>query len=143
MRYGELYKNRTYGFCDLYRPGSGEVWEVKRLSDAYTCSDRYATRQLLNYITNGTFKYHPKNELKMGSSIPGGCFEQPDSDGEGKYVISYWYQRSGIIKYDYYYVPSIDEVTEVAVEAAVVGTYAAAAYLAIAILSPALVLLAA
>ena len=139
MRYGKPYKNHTYGFCDLYRPSTGEVWEVKRLSSAYSCSYAYAKRQLLNYITNGTFKYHPKQELKMGSTIPTDVFEVPDNDGEGKYVITYWSLGDGIINYDYYYVPSIDEITEAAMVVATVGIYAAAVYCAVVLVSPVLV----
>ncbi len=141
MRYKEPYKKHIYGFCDLYRPSTGEIWEVKRHSSAYSCSFIYATAQLTNYVYNGIFQRQEQGELKIGEYIPAGCFLKGDNDGEGQYIIGYWYDRMGIVKYDYYYLPTAEEVTEVAMEAAVVGLYAAAAYYTVSALSAVVVAL--
>ena len=109
MRYGRLYRNHSYGFCDLYDTETHEIWEIKKCSGSYTCSNTYASRQLDNYINNGYFVY----QEQKGGYIKGGTktkieqytFIERDYISGGYYHISYWDAGDGIINYDYYYVP--------------------------------------
>ena len=42
--------------------------------------------------------------------ISSNVFTKTDTDGRGKYVIGYWDTGVGVLFYDYYYIPSGEEV---------------------------------
>lgn len=104
MRYGTVYKNHTYGFCDLYCPSTGEIWEVKRYGNSYTCSKSYAKQQLNNYINNGSLQHYDQkgNYIVGGAGIMGGSFWKYDQLNGDVYRIKYWNAGDGLIYYDYY-----------------------------------------
>ena len=102
----------TYGYCDLQDSTTGEIWELKRFSNAPTCQFAYAHAQLSNYV-NGHLEKKPMKELKFGGTqtmIEPNVFTKLDNDGKGKYVIGYWDTGVGVLFYDYIYIPSGDEV---------------------------------
>ena len=104
--YDFIWKGKMIGFCDLFDPNTGEMWEVKKNSTSYYCSDFYARRQLDNYINNGHLARYP--DLKPSwpqTVIPEGRFSKYDNLGN-EYVIRYWDEGNGIIRYSYYINPS-------------------------------------
>ena len=111
-----------YGFCDIYDTVTHEVWEVKRLSPATSCSPIAASFQLSNYVYRGLLKSHPDWKLKLGgqeTTIKPNIFTKLDKDGKGMYLMGYFDVGNGLIYYDYYYIPSPDEAAMAG--AAVVG----------------------
>ena len=112
--YTTAWKTMWYGFCDLYDPNTGEVWELKKNTTSYKCSTVYATTQLNNYINNGVLINDPKLVKKFPTSfIKPGLFEKIDSTGN-RYVITYWDEGGGILRYQYYIVPSAATVVVIA-----------------------------
>ena len=102
----------TYGYCDVRDSTTGEVWELKRFSNAPTCQFAYAYAQLSNYV-NGHLESAPNKTLTFGGDhtmISPNVFTKIDSDGKGQYVIGYWDTGVGVLFYDYMYIPSGDEV---------------------------------
>ena len=102
----------TYGYCDLYDNTTGEVWELKRFSNAPSCQFAYAHAQLSNYVSGHLVK-NPKMSLKCGGEktmISHNVFKKWDTDGKGVYIIGYCDTGVGVLFYDYIYVPSGDEV---------------------------------
>lgn len=96
-------KNRLggIGFCDLYDWKSGEVWELKRKSDARSCKTSAAKAQLDNYVS-GRLKAEPGLELKVGyTKFSSGSLTV--TDWTGQYKIDYWEEGEGILRYDYTY----------------------------------------
>ncbi len=96
---GGRYKG-GYGFCDLYNPETGEVWEVKK----YTVDGESARKQLENY-TKGRLNANLGLPLKVGTSplilnsfeeevfgnvYQVNCYADPDVQG----LIRYNYYRS-------------------------------------------------
>jgi hypothetical protein len=99
--YDHAWRGKWFGFCDLYDPTTGEVWEVKKNSRSYTCSTAYATDQLNNYINNGYLVRYPSRSRSLPTTtIPSRTFSKYDAMNN-KYTISYWYEGNGIIRYSY------------------------------------------
>ena len=101
-----------YGYCDLRDSATGEVWELKRFSNAPSCQFGVAYAQLSNYV-NGHLENTPNKTLKFGGEytmISPNVFTKPDNDGNGKYVIGYWDTGVGVLFYDYMYIPSGGEL---------------------------------
>ena len=117
IKYKEIYFEHEYGFCDVYDISTHEVWEVKRIDGGVSCSIKMAKKQLENYVFNGVLQAHEEWELKVGgtqTTVSGNCFAIRDKDGRGTYIIGYWdiseYSPvSGIIFYDYIYIPDPQE----------------------------------
>ena len=104
--YDKPWKFRLFGFCDLYNVETGEMWELKKNSSSYTCTTAYAQDQLNNYITNGDFVKDYKAGRRLPTTImEPGIFEKRDAFGN-RYVISYWDQGGGILRYSYSIIPS-------------------------------------
>ena len=57
-----------WGYCDLYDWETGEVWELKKSSSSYTCTTKYAKKQLGKYV-NGRLKSYPKLKLSRGGDL--------------------------------------------------------------------------
>lgn len=53
-----------WGFCDLYNSQTGEVWELKKYSNSYSCRTSTALGQLARY-TNGRLKSNKNLKLHM------------------------------------------------------------------------------
>lgn len=87
-----------WGFCDLYDTETGQVWELKKKSDSYSCLKSSADRQLDRYVA-GRLKDNPELPLAKGEEIAGGTFAI--SDGIYNYYIKYWYEGDGILRYSY------------------------------------------
>ena len=91
-----------FGFCDLYNIRTGEVWELKKSSNSYSCTTAAAQVQLGNYLL-GKLKYH--NELNLvlpyETVISEGTFDF--TDGYYYYHVNYWYEGYGILRYNYSY----------------------------------------
>ena len=114
-----------YGFCDVYDKVTHEVWEVKRISYAASCSPDAASEQLANYVVHGYLKSQPNWNLKFGgeeTSIRPNAFTVPDTDGKGMYLIGYFDAGYGLVYYDYTYIPSSGETVVAA--CAIVCLYA-------------------
>lgn len=92
-----------WGFCDLYNPKTGEVWELKRGSTSSSCLKDNAKGQLSKYLS-GRLKYAKSVTLTAGSTtILSGKFTYPDE--KGTYYIWYSDDGDGIIYYDYVFIP--------------------------------------
>ena len=105
--YAVAFGLKWFGFCDLYDPNTGETWELKKNTKSTSCRTEVAQRQLDNYLNNGYLASDPDLKLKRPkSSIPAGYFTKYDSDGT-KYLINYWDQGGGILRYHYYIIPSM------------------------------------
>ena len=118
-------KRYKFGFCDVYDTVTHEVWEVKRISLAPSCSPVSAAVQLANYVSHGVLREHPDWKLKFGgeeTTIKPNVFSVPDADGSGMYLIGYTDVGNGLVYYDYYYIPSPNEA--IAAACAIVGIYA-------------------
>ena len=95
-----------FGFCDLYDPITGETWELKKNTASRTCRTEYAQLQLSNYIDNGYLAINPGLDLKQPTTyIPPRKFTVMDKTGT-QYLISYWDQGGGILRYQYFVIPS-------------------------------------
>ena len=132
MKYKNKYLWHTYGYCDLYDTQSGEVWEVKRFMGGITCTKFAASQQLQNYVNNGILVYNPSLKLCTGgtyTTIDTTVFEVMDKDMSGSYVIAYWDAGDGIIFYDYVYVPSAEEIADIAIGSLILACYLGLAYL--------------
>ena len=119
----------SYGFCDIYCLRTGEIWEVKRFGGGYSCSVNAASKQLERYVS-GELVHHPGVKLDIGgkqTAIAPDEFYVSDNDGSGYYSIAYWDNGNGIIYYDYYYIPSAEEVLGTAIVAIVAGVFVYAA----------------
>ena len=104
--YDRVWRNKWFGFCDIYDPNTGEVWEVKKQSNSYTCSTKYALDQLDNYINNGYLVSDPELGRRLPiSSVGSGLFSKTDTWGN-VYSIHYWEEGNGIIRYEYVVRPS-------------------------------------
>ena len=106
--YSKPIFSSTYGYCDIHDSLTGEVWELKRFSNAPSCQFAAAYMQLSNYV-GGHLENDPNKPLTFGGThtmISPNVFTKPDSDGKGKYVIGYWDTGVGVLFYDYTYVPS-------------------------------------
>ena len=104
--YDHAWRNKWFGFCDLYDPNTGEVWEVKKQSNSYTCSTKYALDQLNNYINNGYLVSDSDLKRRLPtSSLGSGLFSKTDAWGN-MYSIHYWEEGNGIIRYEYVVKPS-------------------------------------
>ena len=91
-----------FGFCDLYNIRTGEVWELKKNSNSYSCSTAAAQMQLSKYLS-GKLKHHNELELTLPyeTTISEGTFDF--TDGYYYYHVSYWYEGFGILRYSYTY----------------------------------------
>ena len=89
-----------WGFCDLYDTWTGEVWELKKASSSYTCSTKYAKRQLGKYV-NGRLASDPDLELSRGGDLVFGKHTYTIGDINGTYTITYWQECQGILRYSY------------------------------------------
>ncbi len=100
--YDHPWRGRWFGFCDIYDPDTGEIWEVKKASKSYTCTTQYALDQLENYIDNGYLVADPGLKRTFPtSSIGSGIFSKTDAFCN-VYTISYWEEGNGIIRYVYH-----------------------------------------
>lgn len=103
--YNGVDSSGKWGFCDLYNPATGEVWELKRGSTATSCQKSNAIAQLDKYLS-GRLKYYKQVPLTAGTTrIINGKFTV--SDNNGTYYIWYSDGGDGIIFYDYVYLPKI------------------------------------
>ena len=100
-----IYYNGTdyrkgWGFCDLYNVSTGEVWELKKDSNSWSCTTSAAQVQLAGY-TSGRLKHHPDLQLytPYKTTISGGAF----SFAMAGYIYSveYWNEGEGILRYSY------------------------------------------
>ena len=108
--YDVLWGLKWFGYCDLYDPITGETWELKKNTSSWSCTTPHAQAQLSNYINNGYLTNDPELDLKLPTTtIPSGHFTRMDEDGT-QYVISYWDQGDGILRYQYYIIPTGKEV---------------------------------
>ena len=89
-----------FGFCDLYDIWTGEVWELKKDSSSYTCTTKYAKKQLGKYV-NGRLAYYGDLELSRGGDLVFGQHTYTISDDRGTYTITYWQECQGILRYSY------------------------------------------
>ena len=89
-----------WGFCDLYDTYTGEVWELKKASASYTCTTRYAKKQLGKYV-NGRLASNPDLELVRGGDLVFEPHTYTISDSNGTYTITYWQECEGILRYSY------------------------------------------
>ena len=89
-----------WGFCDLYNVSTGEVWELKKESESYSCRTSTALRQLKKY-TKGRLKDNLSLKLVMPytTTIKGGKF----SFEQNGYIynVFYWSEGNGILRYSY------------------------------------------
>ena len=89
-----------WGFCDLYNTQTGEVWELKKDSNSYSCKTSTALSQLARY-TRGRLKDNKKLKLHMPykTTINSGGF----SFTKNGYIydVSYWSEGNGILRYKY------------------------------------------
>ena len=101
--------NKKWGFCDLFNPNTGEVWELKRYSTAPSCQKQAALNQLGGY-TAGCLKHYREVPLTAGTTkIASGVFTR--SDKKGSYVIWYWDGGDGILFYDYIFMPRESQIS--------------------------------
>ena len=100
-----IYYNKSnfwggWGFCDLYNKKTGEVWELKKVSNSYSCKTSTALAQLNGYI-NGRLKNNLKLKLCMPNKTqinPGSfSFEYLGYD----YRVNYYSEGNGILRYSY------------------------------------------
>ena len=95
-----------WGFVDLYDSMTGEVWELKKNSTSRKCSTEYAQAQLNAYV-QGIIKKIPNTELRVGGYLAIGTSTAPTVIKKKiwgyDYVISYWEEGNGILRYDYSY----------------------------------------
>ena len=119
--YRVAFGAKWFGFCDLYDPLTGEVWELKKNTSSPSCQTYSAINQLTRYCEGYLFT-KPKLKLKKPeNSIPPGFFSIIDNLGT-KYIVNYWDQGEGILRYQYYMVPSNYSVAYAVV---VAGAFAA------------------
>ena len=89
------YNSKSYGYCDIINPITGEIWELKR----NTISLQKAKKQLAKYV-GGVYIHKPELKLRIGGSlITYASFEY--SNLATTYYIAYWNTGQGIIYYDY------------------------------------------
>ena len=89
-----------WGYCDLYDLSTGEVWELKKDSSSYSCTTKYAKRQLGRYV-NGRLRNHQDLVLSRGGDIVFGKNTYSIKDAQGTYTITYWQECEGILRYTY------------------------------------------
>ena len=89
-----------WGYCDIYDTVTGEVWELKKASASYSCTTKYAQRQLGKYV-NGRLKELPDLELSRGGDLVFGRQQFTISDSNGTYTVTYWQEGPGILRYSY------------------------------------------
>ena len=89
-----------WGFCDLYNSQTGEVWELKKYSNSYSCRTSTALGQLARY-TNGRLKSNKNLKLHMPytTTINSGSFSFTHNGYI--YNVSYWSEGNGILRYRY------------------------------------------
>ena len=105
-------KYHLYGYCDVFDVETHGIWEVKRIGGGSSCSPVAAGKQLGNYVANGILNHYAPWDQHTGgtyTTIEANTFHKRDCDGRGVYVISYWDTGTGIIYYDYYYLPAAEE----------------------------------
>ena len=95
-------KNRWsgWGYCDLYDLQTGEVWELKKASNSYSCTTSAAKRQLGKYV-NGCLASDPDLQLSRGGDLVFGTNTYTIKDSSGTYTITYWQECQGILRYSY------------------------------------------
>ena len=91
-----------FGYCDLYNVETGEVWELKKKSNSFSCTTAAAQIQLSKY-TSGKLKHHPELDLVLPykTIITSGTFDF--TDGNYEYHVNYWYESYGVLRYSYTY----------------------------------------
>ena len=89
-----------WGFCDLYDSATGEIWELKKSSAAYSCTTKYAKRQLGKYI-NGCLAKYPDLLLSRGGDLIYGKQKFTITTEDGIYTVTYWQECQGILRYSY------------------------------------------
>lgn len=89
-----------FGFCDLYHASTGEVWELKKQSNSYSCKTSTALRQLKKYVS-GRLRVNTKLELSIPShtEIADGVFSFTQNGYI--YEVEYWSEGNGILRYSY------------------------------------------
>ena len=99
--YNGIDHKGKWGFCDLYNPNTGEVWELKRFSRAASCSKAAAGVQLSRYV-GGRLKENTEIPLTEGhTTIYPGFFTHYDPSANLTYYVWYWDGGGGILFYDY------------------------------------------
>lgn len=89
-----------WGFCDLYDKQTGEVWELKKDSKSYSCTTKYAKKQLGKYV-NGRLASDRDLLLTRGGDL---LFEKQMftiACDHGTYDVEYWQECQGILRYSY------------------------------------------
>jgi hypothetical protein len=85
-------KRKSYGRADLLDTKTGDVWEIKPESTKYSV----AFKQINGYVC-GKWDGNKNLGLGYGYFIPSNKFQYKD------YMVSYRYDRTGIIRYSFYY----------------------------------------
>ena len=98
--YNKKDYTRGWGFCDLFNISTGEVWELKKVSDTYSCTTAAATAQLHRYVS-GRLKHYPSLELftPYKTHIAGGT--TTFSMNGYIYNVDYYNEGNGILRYSY------------------------------------------
>ena len=89
-----------WGFCDLYDTSTGEVWELKKASSSYTCTTKYAKKQLGKYV-NGRLASDPELMLSRGGDLVFEKHTYTIKVSNGTYTVSYWQECPGVLRYSY------------------------------------------
>ena len=89
-----------WGFCDLYNISTGEVWELKKVSDSYTCTTAAASIQLSNYVS-GRLKHYP--DLELFTPYKTHIADGTTSFAMNGYIydVEYHNEGNGILRYSY------------------------------------------
>ena len=90
-----------WGFCDLYNPTTGEVWELKKDSTSRSCRTVNAKAQLNRYVNNGYLKAHPDLTLRLPYKTSILSKSYSFYSGFFIYHVRYWYEGDGILRYSY------------------------------------------
>ena len=113
-----------WGFCDLYDSSTGEVWELKKNSNSYSCKTKNAKKQLGKYV-NGRLASRPGLPLHRGSDdLVVGRHTYTIKLEDGICNITYWQECQGILRYSYTFQKNNNRQAEQRIRAAciLVGT---------------------
>ncbi len=89
-----------WGFCDLYNTQTGEVWELKKNSNSYSCRTSSALNQLTKYI-NGRLKDNKNLELHKPYTTTIKSDQFTFTQDGYIYDVRYWSEGNGILRYEY------------------------------------------
>ena len=98
--YNQIDAKNGWGFCDLYNISTGEVWELKKNSNNYSCTTIAAKAQLDRYVS-GRLKHHLGMKLFTPYTTHIASGTTSLTMNGYNYSISYWNEGEGILRYSY------------------------------------------